>query len=141
MTLLESVPITLRIFHSMWFYWTLFDSNSSCFALFDSFFLGLTWIVCVGLCVWLKNLLDSFCFILLNFVSIWLDLLNFVRLSLTHAVMHKFCACLQTTCLFLPIFVVHSTNVDDKLKTLIYCRQFITFHVSSWFILTFCKTK
>ena len=65
MTLLESVPLTLSSFYSIWFYLTLFDSIWFCFALFNSVLLGLTWIVCV----WLFNLLDFSCSILFSFVD------------------------------------------------------------------------
>ena len=59
--------------------------------------------------VWLNmfDLFDSSCSILLNFVSICLNLLNFVCLPLTHAVMHKFCACFRIAfkwCMVAEIF-------------------------------------
>ena len=50
-------------------------------------------------------MLYSSCSILFSFVSIFLNLLNFVWLSLTHAVMHKFCACFKHS------VVVHSLYI------------------------------
>ena len=86
-----------------WVFLTLSDSFLLSLTLFDSVGLYLTlsclvWFytilfVCVWLCGWLFNLHGSSCSILINFLSICLNLLNFGWISLTHAVMHKFCAC------------------------------------------------
>ena len=50
----------------------------NCFGLFESVLLGLTWIVCVWLCGWLFNLLDT------SWLNLFrIKLLEFVKLCLT----------------------------------------------------------
>ena len=54
-------------------------------------------------------LLDSYYSNLFNCVSICLNMLNFVWLCLTHAVMHKFCACFRYA---KPILTLHKILHD-----------------------------
>ena len=85
---------------------TLFDSILFFFALFDSVLLSFTkWFYsitfeldwqCQSL-FWLFNMFDSYYPILFNYLWIGLNTFISVWLCLTHAVMHKFCACYLTT--------------------------------------------
>ena len=72
---------------SIWLFLILFDYIWFCLTLCWSVWFNHVW-------PGMFNLLDSSCSILFNFVSICLNLLDFVWLSSTHVVMHKFCACL-----------------------------------------------
>ena len=90
-TLYDYVCLCKSQLYTVWICMTLYDSQK----LFWSVLLCLAWIFHVWLCVWHFDILDYSCSILFGFVSICLILLKFVWLSLTHAVMHKFCACFQ----------------------------------------------
>ena len=99
----------ITIFPRKWFTTHLFGSSDNCSKFFLKNIFNFVWF-CLHLCpfaqiLWLfVVLLDSYYSNLFNYVSICLNMLNFVWLCLTHAVMHKFCACFKYA---KPILTLH----------------------------------
>ena len=108
MTLYDSVGISFTnmnyflLYLTLFTLFTLFDSILFLFALFDSVLLSFTkWFYLIifeldwrcQTLFWLFNMFDSYYPILFNYLWIGLKTFISVWLCLTHAVMHKFCAC------------------------------------------------
>ena len=122
------------LYLTIWLWLTMFDSDWFCFALFHSvawFDSCLTWIVCVLLCLYFLFCLVCFAYfsILFNYISICLNILNFVWLCLTHAVMHIFCACF-TLDLFGPKFFWMKHSFD---KSFLYTSGHNIFYTPTFF--------
>ena len=100
-TLLDTVWLCKNQFHLYWLFLTLFYSVwlnfiLSCLVLLKLIILNHVWTgltVFDSALIFFLKLFDSFCAILLYYVWICLNIFNSVWLFLTHAVMHKFCAC------------------------------------------------
>ena len=90
------------LYLTLFILFTLFDSILFFFALFDSVLLSFSiWFYLIifeldwrcQTLFWLFNMFDSYYTILFNYLWIGLNTSISVWLCLTHAVMHKFCAC------------------------------------------------